>query len=80
MHSNRASGKLAACQTVAGRKRLQTLTRNLTKVPWRFGRARGKNSAINSEYSVLRSVVSTRKGDTQTAEISTKTKCGVLEL
>jgi hypothetical protein len=39
-----------------------------------------KNSTASSVYSAFRSVVSTRRGDTLPPQISTKTKCGALEL
>jgi hypothetical protein len=80
MHSNRAAGKLAGCQTVAGRKRLQVSAGKPAKLHVDLVALGMKNSTASSVYSAFRSVVSTRRGDTQTAEISTKTKCGVLEL
>jgi hypothetical protein len=57
MHSNRAAGKLAGCQTVAGRKRLHVLGGKPAKLHVDLVAPGMKNSAVSSVYSALRSVL-----------------------
>jgi hypothetical protein len=57
MHSNRAAGKLAGCQTVAGRKRLHVSAGKPAKLHVDLVAPGMKNSTISLKYSALRSVL-----------------------
>jgi hypothetical protein len=57
MHSNRAAGKLAGCQTVAGRKRLHVLAGKPAKLHVDLVAPGMKNNTVSSVYSALRSVL-----------------------